>query len=382
MKKWFTFFTLIALLNLAIPVRFAGAQPAETINLAERKEPSTGDVLCLPEERLQEPARCVVYGAAQVLTEIAKSGGSLTPAPFPFSPLPASLASIPFQYALVTDKSAPLYASLDTAVAKQVQRVLPPGKIYIAYSQRVEKNGGVFYKIQTGEWISGESILSRVGYSTDSRGVLVTGNPRTPFGWTIDIVETRVEPGLKAKVTGRKISIYTLVWVYETVTVDNQAWVRIGLNEWAEKRLVGRVINNPTPPQGVTNGRWIEINLYDQTISVYDQNRMIFAALMASGIKQMATRPGLFQITKKVAAEHMSGTFEADRSDYYYLESVPWTMYFDEARAMHGVYWRTSFGRQVSHGCVNMSVVDSRWVFDWAKVGEWVYAWDEREQKP
>ena len=248
--------------------------------------------------------------------------------------------------------------------------------------QRVEKNAGVYYRIQTGEWISGESILSRVGYSTDSRGVLVTGNPRTPFGWTIDIVETRLEPGLKAKVTGRKIPIYTLVWVYETITVDNQAWVRIGLNEWAEKRLVGRVFNNPTPPQGVTNGRWIEINLYDQTISVYQQNRMVFAALIASGIKQMATRPGLFQVTKKVAAEHMSGAFEADRSDYYYLESVPWTMYFDEARAIHGVYWRTSFGRQVSHGCVNMSVVDSRWMYDWAKVGEWVYAWDEREQKP
>lgn len=340
-----------------------------------------GEVLCLPEERLQEPGRCLVYGPAQVLTRMAREGTSPNPAPFPFSPLPAGLASIPYHYALVTDKSAPLYGSLEAALAKQAQRVLPPGKIYVAYTQRVERDGGVYYRIQTGEWISGESILSRVGYSTESRGVLVTGIPRQTFGWTIDVVETRTEPGLKAKLTGRKIPIYTLVWIYETVTVDKAIWLRIGPNEWVEKRLIGRVFYNPNPPQGVTNGRWIEINLFDQTVSVYDQNRLVFAALVASGIQQMATRPGLFQITKKVPAEHMTGAFEADRSDFYYLESVPWTMYFDDARALHGVYWRTSFGRQVSHGCVNLTVPDSRWLYDWAKVGDYVYAWDEREQK-
>lgn len=348
--------------------------------MAERAEPSTGDVLCLPEVRLQEPERCLVAGPADVLTQMAKHGISNPPAPLPFAPLPANLASLPFQYALVSDRSAKAYGSLDAAISNQPQRVIPAGKIYVAYSQRVENSSGVFYRIQTGEWLAGESIQSRVSYSTTSRGVLVTGIPRAPFGWTIDVIETRVAPGLKSKLTGRSIPIYTLLWAYETIKVEGVDWVRVGLNEWAEKRLIGRVFHNPTPPQGVTNGRWIEINLYDQTLSVYDQNRMVFAALIASGIKQMATRPGLFQITKKVPAEHMSGTFEADRSDYYYLESVPWTMYFDGARALHGVYWRTSFGRQVSHGCVNLSVPDSRWIFDWAKQGEFVFAWDEREK--
>jgi hypothetical protein len=39
----------------------------------------------------------------------------------------------------------------------------------------------------------------------------------------------------------------------------------------------------------------------------------------------------------------MQGAFEADRSDFYYLEDVPWTMYYDQARAIHTAYWRTSF---------------------------------------
>lgn len=366
--------------SVLMPQRMVAARVESRPSLAAER--STGEVLCLPQERLQEPAGCLVAGAAEVLTQQAKNGVPLAALAFPVAPLPAGLASIPFQYALASDKSVPLFGSLEAAINKQAQRVLPPGKIYVSYSQRVEKESGVYYKISTGEWISGESVLSRVGYSTDPRGVLITGIPRYTFGWTIDVVETRVAPGLKSKPTGRKIPIYTLLWVYETRRVENADWVRIGNEEWAEKRLVGRVIYNPTPPKGVDNGRWIEINLYDQTVSVYENSRLIYATLIASGIKQMATRPGLFQITKKVPAENMTGTFEADRSDYYYLESVPWTMYFDGARALHGVYWRTSFGRQLSHGCVNLSVADARWLYDWAKPGEWVFAWDEREQQP
>jgi hypothetical protein len=61
--------------------------------------------------------------------------------------------------------------------------------------------------------------------------------------------------------------------------------------------------------------------------------------------------------------EDMSGAFEADRSDYYYLEKVPYTLYFDKARAIHGAYWRTSLGYEQSHGCVNMSIGDAAWVF-------------------
>lgn len=364
------------------PLKLTWAHPAAQLPMENAAERADGEALCLPEAGERQAQDCLLSGPAEVMRQMSLSGMSIPPAPFPTRTLPASLAAIPYQYALVSDQSAPLYSSLAAARAGSPQRVLPPGKIYIAYSQRVEDDGQVFYQIQTGEWISGASISSRVGYSTASRGVLVTGIPRAAFGWTIDIVETRQQPGLDAPLTGREIPIYTLVWVYETVSAGGQDWVRLGLNEWAPKRLVGRVIHNPNPPQGVNNGRWIEINLYDQTISVYENSRLVFAALIASGIQQMATRPGLFQVTKKVPAEHMSGAFEADRSDYYYLESVPWTMYFDEARAIHGVYWRTSFGRQVSHGCVNMTIPDARWIYDWAEVGEWVYAWDEREQKP
>ena len=104
--------------------------------------------------------------------------------------------------------------------------------------------------------------------------------------------------------------------------------------------------------------------------------------LIASGLEPFWTRPGLFQIYEKHETTPMRGSFEADRSDAYYLEDVPWTMYFDNARAIHGAYWHNKFGAVLSHGCVNLSVGDSHWVFDWAEAGDWVYVWDPSGKTP
>jgi lipoprotein-anchoring transpeptidase ErfK/SrfK len=111
---------------------------------------------------------------------------------------------------------------------------------------------------------------------------------------------------------------------------------------------------------------------------VYDNQRLVFATLISTGVEPFWTRPGLFPIYQKKELENMSGAFEADRSDYYYLENVPWTMYFDKSRALHGAYWARSvyFGYQRSHGCVNLSVGDSHWLYNWAREGDWVYIHD------
>ena len=78
----------------------------------------------------------------------------------------------------------------------------------------------------------------------------------------------------------------------------------------------------------------------------------------------------------------MRGAFTADWSDYYYLEDVPWTMYYDEARALHGAYWHNGFGYARSHGCVNLGPGDALWLYNWASIGDWVYVWDPSGRTP
>jgi len=107
---------------------------------------------------------------------------------------------------------------------------------------------------------------------------------------------------------------------------------------------------------------------------------MIFATLVTSGSSRTFTRPGLFKIYEKLDATDMAG--ELGEEAAYYLMSVPWTMYFDDSRALHAEYWHDHLGYKSSHGCVNMSFPDSDWLFKWSHLGDWVYAWDPSGQTP
>ena len=61
----------------------------------------------------------------------------------------------------------------------------------------------------------------------------------------------------------------------------------------------------------------------------------------------------------------MSGAYS--QPDFYYLQEVPWTMYFDDQIALHGAYWHDGFGFRRSHGCVNLTITDAHWLFQWAE---------------
>jgi lipoprotein-anchoring transpeptidase ErfK/SrfK len=68
----------------------------------------------------------------------------------------------------------------------------------------------------------------------------------------------------------------------------------------------------------------------------------------------------------------MTGAYLQDRRDYYFLEDVPWILYYDGQRALHGSYWHDHYGLRGSHGCVNLTPRDARWLYDFANVGDTV----------
>jgi hypothetical protein len=246
--------------------------------------------------------------------------------------------------------------------------------MYVTYIGVEETQRGTYFLLPSGEWMPGDG--SRVSVPV-FQGLEFFATPKNAFGWVIFGAEVRPTPGYGANVPAlRSLPKYSIVQVYETLLVEGEEWYLIGPGEWMEGRQVAVVNPAGSPPTGVSNGRWIDVNLAEQTMAVYDQNELVFATVIASGIEPYWTRPGLFQIYKMKETEDMSGSFEADRSDFYYLERVPWTMYFDKARAIHGAYWRYGLGYPQSHGCVNMSVGDSAWLFRWAKEGDWVHVYD------
>jgi lipoprotein-anchoring transpeptidase ErfK/SrfK len=61
--------------------------------------------------------------------------------------------------------------------------------------------------------------------------------------------------------------------------------------------------------------------------------------------------------------------------DYYFLQDVPWIMYFSGDVALHGAYWHDRFGAPHSHGCVNLSPKDAQWLFNWTAPTAGPYNW-------
>ncbi len=115
-------------------------------------------------------------------------------------------------------------------------------------------------------------------------------------------------------------------------------------------------------------GRWIDVSLSRQTITAYEGTRAVRSALVSTGVAKTPTPVGTFKIYLKYKSQTMYGGSKAS-NDYYYLPNVPNVMYFYQADALHGTYWHRNFGRPMSRGCVNLSLVDAEWFFNWADMG-------------
>ncbi len=352
------------------------------------KEPPEGAALCLPEHFRSTPGNCVVMGPAEYLTRMEKIGINFPLRPFPGKAPDPALTYVDIRYGEVVTPNAPVYASLEDAIdRKSVARRIDSPYSFISYTDEAVVDGKRYYMVEYGGWMTANDI-SRIGAPSYFQGLTFTRTPSQVFGWILYPIQTKRTPGTgQQDYTGRTLNRYEVVQVYDVETVDGVEWYMVGPDEWIPEvqewqRYIGKVTPNPTPPEGVDNGRWIEVNLAEQTFAVYDRGRMVYASLVASGIEPFWTRPGLFQIYQKLPSTPMRGSFEADHSDAYYLEDVPWTMYFDDARALHGAYWHNGFGSVRSHGCVNLSVGDARWLFDWAQEGDWVYVWDPSGKTP
>jgi lipoprotein-anchoring transpeptidase ErfK/SrfK len=368
---------------LFIPVILVTALLLMTTSPAYAQSGGDGtlDTICVYGETLPG-SDCLNLGPAGTLTDLAKIGMT-----FPLRPLPAvkpdaSLTNVDVALAKVNiDKTEPLqlYASLEDAVSgnNPVGTVAPGVTRYLSFADVAYVNDNAYVYLRSGVW----ARATPAAYS-HFQGLKFNATPRNSFGWIIDQAQARTAPSFSAPVVGEVLNRETVVQIYRVVQAEGIEWYEISPSHWIERADIRQVRINTTPPKGVTGDRWIEVNLYDQTLSVYDNRQLVFAGLISSGGEPFYTRPGLFQIYQKKPLETMSGAFEADRSDFYYLEDVPWTMYFDQARALHGAYWRQWFGWPGTHGCVNLTIGDARWLYDWAVEGDWVYVWDPSGETP
>lgn len=259
------------------------------------------------------------------------------------------------------------------SAASGVVRNVGDGFLYATVQGAVQNEEGLWYAINYNEYMRAEDLI--LVDDSDFTGMEVKREIVRPFGWMIVDYWYSNAPGVDFAPGNIKLPRYTFFEVYDAVEADDGwIWYNIGGGRWMRQTYV-TIIDKTPRPEGVGEDEyWVEIDLYEQSFTAYVGDRMVYAGLVSSGLNQWPTNEGLFQVWSRHLKTKMSGA--EGKIDYYFIEDVPHTMFFDNDIALHGAFWHDRFGYKHSHGCVNMPPRDAEWVFNWSAGAPndlWVY---------
>lgn len=330
-----TFAALLPTAALAFVVLLSPVQPAHAVGYVE-----CVDIEQTNFEPDQACANVMVSHAEPTVIEVSQDTFTLSAYSY---------------WKVITEGPANVFDSPGGGVVRQIE----PGFNFVIVTDASSVPDWV--QIQGGGWMH----TTDVRYVPPSyfRGVNITDGLRQPFGWVMFPLYPASQVGGQQDVNnGRFMDKYDRFNVFASVEDDEGiVWYMIGPDQWVEQRWVA--VAKPTErPEGVT-GRWIAVDLYEQTLVAYENDVPVFATLIASGLPNSDTREGLFTIWARAIRDPMSGAAGSPRA--YALQDVPWVMYFDGDIALHGTYWHDGFGYRRSRGCVNLSISDARWVYEW-----------------
>lgn len=258
-----------------------------------------------------------------------------------------------------------------------VLRVLDAGFNFVTVLE-VREDGWV--QINQNEWVRAESLTDTNHIVSSFTGVLLPETPlEYPIGWLlVNLYPSRTPGGEPYE--GYPLSYrYTMINIFATVIVDGFEWYQISADQWVHQYNVARMVELERPAE-IDTHKWVAIDLYEEVIVAYEGDRPVFTTLTATGLPRWPTHEGVYHIYYRTPRTEMSWGTPGD--DFYYLEEVPWTMFFDEGRALHGAYWHDGFGYRRSHGCVNLSITDARWLYDWVAEEFETFSSPNREEGP
>jgi lipoprotein-anchoring transpeptidase ErfK/SrfK len=189
-------------------------------------------------------------------------------------------------------------------------------------------------------------------------------------------VEVKLEEGLPLRV------YYSQSFWVDQVKTDSQGSVLYRINPnyyggvdmlWVAAEALRPITEEEfSPINPDVSNKHIVVDVIHQTLSCFEGDREVYFCRVSTGAKfdmygnvvdNWATPIGLHRVTRKYISLQMSG---GTTGAGYDLPGIAWTTIFATGGvAIHSTFWHNNFGDPVSHGCVNCTPDDAKWIFRW-----------------
>jgi len=127
----------------------------------------------------------------------------------------------------------------------------------------------------------------------------------------------------------------------------------------------------------ISEEKRIVIDRSEQKLYAYEGDTLFLETAISTGLDLTPPPRGMFTVYRKTPSRYMQGPLPGISDQYYDLPGVPWNLYFtQEGGAIHGAYWHAEFGKQWSHGCVNLPLERARTLYEWTPLGTSVLVQD------
>ena len=246
---------------------------------------------------------------------------------------------------------------------------------YVSLDSEATRGGAKFWKTESELYVPENHIIVHKPV-TEFEGVKLQAPGETrklPLGWVISPKAWKYEYDDDKKKVKRndKVDRFSIVQLTaKKVVVDNRNYYETA-DGWYLRDIDGaRTDPGPAPSDLASGERWIDVNLKTQSLVAFEGSTPVYATILSSGkhndqdkSKDHHTVTGSFSIAEK----HIAATMDDDSAGdgTYSIQDVPWIMYFHGSYALHGAFWHSAFGRERSHGCVNLTPFDAKNLFAW-----------------
>lgn len=263
-----------------------------------------------------------------------------------------------YRYGLIENPTARRYASLEDALAENGNYDRPPIlPAYVAIVGEESRSGKTYYQFNYG-WM--DSTQVELLSPSTFQGLLLTREVDFRFGWVLTDSDSVNAEGVPI----RSYQRYQVVHEVPAV-MEKPGFLSLGADEWLPVEAVALTDSRLPEESGADTCHFIHVDLATQTLRVFHECRLVFATLVSTGREPAWTFPGRFSIQQWFP--YLQLTAPSWSTSVYYQEAVPNFMTYIGDLGFHGAYWHDDFGAPVSHGCVNLSPADAKWLYEWAE---------------